>query len=214
MGDFEEIVDFDSYPFSMVSHFDKTLFLNLFNSSALSTKVARTLSSSLGGKGKNFKHSSFVTKLIKPLFSGIPDADSRNGTGVVERIKSRMEKLCPGVVSCADILAVAARESVVALDAPSWSVRLGRRDSTTANLSAITTDLPSAYMDLHELLITFGKKKFTAREMVALTGGDDNIAPLDPTTPNHFDSAYYQNLRKRVLCTLINSSIMVLPQIP
>jgi len=48
--------------------------------------------------------------------SGVPDAGSTNGTDIIERIKGRLEKLCPGVVSCADIVAVAARDSIVAVN--------------------------------------------------------------------------------------------------
>ncbi|RDX58080.1 hypothetical protein CR513_62628, partial [Mucuna pruriens] len=43
-------------PFSTTSHIDKIFFFNFSKSARASTNVARTVSSSLGGKGRSFKH--------------------------------------------------------------------------------------------------------------------------------------------------------------
>ncbi|XP_057474186.1 cationic peroxidase 1-like [Actinidia eriantha] len=165
-----------------------------------------------------------------------PNNNSLRGFEVIDTIKSHVETLCPGVVSCADILALAARDSVVALGGPNWTVSLGRRDSTTANFSAANSDLPGPSFNLSALITSFANQGFSANELVALSGahtfglarcvvfrdriynetnidsqyaeslrtmcpivgGDDNLSPLDVTSPTYFDNAYYTNLESEM----------------
>ncbi|KAF8656580.1 hypothetical protein HU200_060641 [Digitaria exilis] len=98
------------------------------------------------------------------------NAGSIRGFGVVDSIKAQLEALCPQTVSCADMLAVIARDSVAALGGPSWTVLLGRRDSTTANLSLANSDLPAPSLNLTKLLAAFSNKGLDATDMVALSG--------------------------------------------
>ncbi|GMY18040.1 lignin-forming anionic peroxidase-like [Fagus crenata] len=99
-----------------------------------------------------------------------PNKNSARGYEVIDSAKAAVEKICPGVVSCADILAVAARDASVAVGGPSWKVKLGRRDSTTASLSLAERDLPRFTESLDKLISRFNKKGLSARDMVALSG--------------------------------------------
>nr|GLL36811.1 cationic peroxidase 1-like [Ipomoea trifida] len=100
-----------------------------------------------------------------------PNNKSIRGLNVIDNIKAQLEKSCPGIVSCADVVAVAARDSVVALGGPSWNVLLGRRDSTTASLSAANNNIPGPNFTLSQLKSSFSNQGFSEREMVALSGG-------------------------------------------
>ncbi|CAL5389976.1 unnamed protein product [Camellia sinensis] len=101
-----------------------------------------------------------------------PNNNSARGFEVIDKIKLEVDKACGRpVVSCADILAVAARDSVVALGGPTWMVQLGRRDSTTASQSEANTDIPSPLMDLPQLIENFKNKGLDTKDLVALSGG-------------------------------------------
>eukprot|EP01018_Ginkgo_biloba_P036729 Gb_25782 [translate_table: standard] len=109
-----------------------------------------------------------------PTFAGektaVPNNNSARGFNVIDNIKSQIENACPGVVSCADILAIAARDGVVLSGGPSWNVVLGRRDSRTANLSGANNNIPPPTSNLSTLISTFQAQGLSVEEMVTLSG--------------------------------------------
>ncbi|THU49961.1 hypothetical protein C4D60_Mb06t15080 [Musa balbisiana] len=72
--------------------------------------------------------------------------------------------------TCADILALAARDGVALLGGPKWRVQLGRRDATTASQSDANSNLPGPSSSLANLISSFAAKGLSARDMTALSG--------------------------------------------
>ncbi|KAK7305949.1 hypothetical protein VNO77_43862 [Canavalia gladiata] len=100
-----------------------------------------------------------------------PNNNSVRGFNVIDDIKAKVEKACPRVVSCADILALAARDSVVYLGGPSWKVGLGRRDSTTASRADANNSIPAPSLNLSALETNFANQGLSVKDLVALSGG-------------------------------------------
>ncbi|WMV54934.1 hypothetical protein MTR67_048319 [Solanum verrucosum] len=102
--------------------------------------------------------------------TALPNLGSARGYSIIEDAKRELEKTCPGIVSCADILAVVARDASTLVGGPSWTVKLGRRDSTTASHTLAETDLPGPFDPLSGLISGFANKGLTTRDMIALSG--------------------------------------------
>ncbi|KAF7053139.1 hypothetical protein CFC21_061123 [Triticum aestivum] len=99
-----------------------------------------------------------------------PNKNSARGFEVIDAVKAAVEGCCPGVVSCADILAIAAEESVVFLGGPSWEVKMGRRDSTTASFNGAENNIPPPTSGLANLTSLFAAQGLSQKDMVALSG--------------------------------------------
>ncbi|ERN04100.1 hypothetical protein AMTR_s00077p00020210, partial [Amborella trichopoda] len=118
------------------------------------------------------------------------------------------------------------------LGGSTWTVLLGRRDSTTASQSAANSNIPAPTLNLSALITSFSNQGLNQTDLVALSGshtigqarctsfrthiynetninstyatslqancpfsgGDNNLSPLDVTSPTVFDNEYYKNL--------------------
>ncbi|KAJ4952262.1 hypothetical protein NE237_029094 [Protea cynaroides] len=99
-----------------------------------------------------------------------PNRNSARGFEVIDEIKSALEKECPETVSCADILAIAARDSTVLTGGPSWEVPLGRRDSESASLSGSNNNIPAPNNTFQTILTKFMLQGLDIVDLVALSG--------------------------------------------
>lgn len=95
---------------------------------------------------------------------------SLRGFGAVDKIKARLEAACPRTVSCADILVLAARDSLVLAGGPSYPVLTGRSDSARAFYDEVGARIPSPNATYTVTLDAFARRGFTERETVALLG--------------------------------------------
>ncbi|KAJ4752328.1 Peroxidase [Rhynchospora pubera] len=84
------------------------------------------------------------------------------GFEVIDDAKTQLETSCPGVVSCADIVALAARDAVGLTGGPSWSVELGRRDGTVSSASDVS-NLPAPTDSVAIQRKKFSDKGFTCK---------------------------------------------------
>ncbi|KAK3001463.1 hypothetical protein RJ639_020563, partial [Escallonia herrerae] len=91
------------------------------------------------------------------------------GFQVIDDAKTQLEALCPGVVSCADILALAARDAVDLSDGPSWAVPTGRRDGRISAASQ-ALNLPSPLDSSDVQRQKFAAKGLNDHDLVTLVG--------------------------------------------
>ncbi|XP_009794257.1 peroxidase 27-like [Nicotiana sylvestris] len=100
----------------------------------------------------------------------IPNQSLR-GFQVINGVKSALENKCPGVVSCADIVALVARDAVSMINGPYWKVPLGRRDGRVSIMLEALTLLPPPFANISTLKSQFASVGLNAKDLVVLSGG-------------------------------------------
>ncbi|XP_034569787.1 peroxidase 40-like [Setaria viridis] len=116
----------------------------------------------------------------------MPNANSLRGFEVIDAIKVELERECPETVSCADLLAIAAHDSVVVVIIayihafviagafsrvrPSWEVEASRKDGRTASLQGAHVNLVVPTSSVATLVQKFKNVSLSAKDMVDLSG--------------------------------------------
>ncbi|CAI9265788.1 unnamed protein product [Lactuca saligna] len=100
---------------------------------------------------------------------GIPNLSLR-GFQVIDAAKTAVEAACPGVVSCADILSLVARDAIHQIKGPYWPVPLGRRDGRVSIASESFT-LPAPFANITQLKAQFVSKGLSVKDLAVLSGG-------------------------------------------
>ncbi|TYK07091.1 peroxidase 27-like [Cucumis melo var. makuwa] len=95
---------------------------------------------------------------------------SLKGYNVVDAVKAAVEKQCPGVVSCADILALIARDAVRMSGGPVWKVPTGRRDGRVSISREALINLPPPFANISSLKSSFFSKGLSLKDLVVLSG--------------------------------------------
>ncbi|XP_071689688.1 peroxidase 27-like [Rutidosis leptorrhynchoides] len=103
----------------------------------------------------------------------IPNLTLR-GYNIIDRVKMALEKACPGVVSCADVVAIVARDVTVATKGPHWNVETGRRDGNVSLISDPlnpVSGLPPFFFNITSLKASFALRGLNSKDLVVLSGG-------------------------------------------
>ncbi|KAI5058440.1 hypothetical protein GOP47_0026610 [Adiantum capillus-veneris] len=93
-----------------------------------------------------------------------------DGFRAISEAKALVEIECPGVVSCADILAIAARDAVSLASGSTWPVLKGRKDGMISLASRVENNLPGPNSNVDQLKALFRSKGLDIMDIVALSG--------------------------------------------
>ncbi|XP_057536773.1 peroxidase 27-like [Amaranthus tricolor] len=164
-----------------------------------------------------------VDSPIKQAEKDAAPNQSLRGFQIIEKVKTALEQACPGVVSCADILALVARDVVAQVGGPSWEVETGRRDGMISILNEALTSLPPPSSNINSLKATFQQKGLSPKDLVVLSAGHTigishcssfinrlyNFTGNENTSDPTLDSEYMERLKLKCQQNTPNNNVFV-----
>ncbi|KAF7818598.1 peroxidase 21 [Senna tora] len=122
-----------------------------------------------------YKHGNTAVSWVRNLFHDCMVKTSARSFGMrnfkyVDTIKAAVEVECPSTVSCADIVALSARDGILMLGGPRIEVKTGRRDSTESFVSVVEDYIPNHNDSMSLVLSRFQSLGIDVEAAVALLG--------------------------------------------
>jgi peroxidase len=153
---------------------------------------------------------------------GFPNLSLR-GFDIIDAAKDALEKECPGVVSCADIVSFAARDAsyILSYKKINYTVPAGRFDGKVSFANeTLGQNLPPPFADLATLKRMFADKGLDPTDMVVLSGAhsigishcpsfSDRVNPPASPSPS-MDSDLAKKLNQT--CDTPNNATTTVPQ--
>jgi peroxidase len=144
------------------------------------------------------------------------------GFDFIDKVKSALESKCPGIVSCADIITLATRDSIVAIGGPTWNVPTGRRDGRISNFAEAMNNIPPPFGNFTTLITLFGNQGLDVKDLVLLSGAHTigvshcssfsnrlfNFTGVGDQDPS-LDSEYADNLKSRRCLSIADNTTKV-----
>ncbi|KAI4994115.1 hypothetical protein ZWY2020_028392 [Hordeum vulgare] len=179
--------------------------------------------------------------LVNSTKTNIAERDAKpnhtlDAFNVIDTIKERLEEKCPGTVSCADILAVAARDAVSLAtkvvtkgewnkDGNLYEVETGRRDGRVSSAKEAAAELPDSFDGIQKLIKRFASKGLGLKDLVVLSGahalGNSHCPSLEKRLRNFtadddmdptLDKTYAATLKQQ--CTNSDDNVTEVQMVP
>ncbi|XP_051151429.1 peroxidase 18-like isoform X2 [Andrographis paniculata] len=99
-----------------------------------------------------------------------PANKSLGGFTVIDSAKRVLEIFCPGTVSCADIIALAARDAVEFAGGPNIQIPTGRKDGRTSIAANVRPNIVDTSFTLDQMASIFSSKGLSMDDLVTLSG--------------------------------------------